>query len=65
MLFDYIAHDYSVQIFMIIGLSACYIVTMVQRAILKEANAERHEKRYQVAQVVERQIAKTILDHGE
>lgn len=45
MLFDYIAHDYSVQIFIVIGLVGCYVATLINRRVTKFQDAEREDKR--------------------
>ena len=57
MLLDFIAHDYSVQIFLILGLTAGYIVTIVKRGIMQEAEAVRLEQRLKDMRPISQQVA--------
>lgn len=52
MLFNYIAQDPSVQIFVVLGLTGAYVATLINRRVSKHQEAEREDKRASRAVVV-------------
>lgn len=58
MILDYLAHDWLVQLGFIAALAAGYVVTLIRNGWAKEAEAERQEKRFAVAQAAMIQMGK-------